>query len=91
MASLSQSTRIHSEDRGKGPLDHGAAMREENQLEKNMKEPRSGAYMPMPKDANAMNDIQSRSMQTKSDSRDRGSLASIARPRKLSILPRRLQ
>eukprot|EP00965_Chrysotila_dentata_P191360 6174471-Pleurochrysis_carterae.AAC.2 len=30
-----------------------------------------------------MNDIQSRNLQTKSDSRDRGNLASIARPRKL--------
>eukprot|EP00965_Chrysotila_dentata_P262693 6214644-Pleurochrysis_carterae.AAC.3 len=38
-----------------------------------------------------MNDTQSRNLQSQTDPRDRGSSASIARPRKLSILLIRLQ
>eukprot|EP00965_Chrysotila_dentata_P073622 2432005-Pleurochrysis_carterae.AAC.1 len=71
----------------KSPLDHGAAMRSGYQF----KITRSNRAMTHKCQCQNMqirtNDIQSRNLQTNIDSRDRGSLASIARPRKLSILP----
>eukprot|EP00965_Chrysotila_dentata_P029141 969314-Pleurochrysis_carterae.AAC.1 len=62
------------------PLDHGAAMRYESTQQNAQRKGTTTYKCECQNMQMRMNDIQSRNLKTKIDPRDRGSLASIARP-----------